>query len=71
MEILLIFETIPIFRTNLSPFARTAGFLAHLANVAIRLGRSSLDWNPVTEQFTGDDKANAMLHRPMRSRYAV
>ncbi len=44
---------------------------SHLANIAIRLGRSSLDWNPVTEQFTGDDQANAMLHRPMRSRYAV
>ncbi len=45
--------------------------VSHLANIAIRLGRSSLDWNPATEQFTGDDKANAMLHRPMRSHYAV
>ena len=45
--------------------------VAHLANVAIRLGRSSLDWNPAAEQFTGDDQANAMLHRPMRKPYAV
>lgn len=44
---------------------------AHLANIAIRLGRTSLDWNPATEQFIDDDKANAMLHRPMRSNYAV
>jgi len=45
--------------------------ISHIANIAIRLGRRSLDWNPATEKFTGDDKANAMLHRPMRSRYAV
>ena len=45
--------------------------VAHLANIAIRLGRSSLDWNPATERFTSDDKANAMLQRPMRSHYAV
>lgn len=45
--------------------------IAHLANIAIRLGRPALDWNPVTEKFIGDDQANAMLQRPMRSRYAV
>ena len=45
--------------------------IAHLANIAIRLGRTSLDWDPVKEQFIKDDKANAMLQRPMRARYAV
>lgn len=45
--------------------------IAHIANIAIRLGRPALDWNPATEQFVGDDQANAMLHRPMRSRYAI
>ncbi len=45
--------------------------VAHLANIAIRLGRSSLDWDPATERFKGDAKADAMLQRPMRSRYAI
>ena len=45
--------------------------VAHLANIAIRLGRPALDWDPVAEKFVGDDKANAMLHRPMRAAYAV
>lgn len=45
--------------------------IAHLANIAIRLGRSSLDWNPVAEKFVNDTQADAMLHRPMRKPYAV
>ena len=45
--------------------------IAHLANIAIRLGRSSLPWNPVTETIPGDAAANAMLSRPMRAAYAV
>ncbi len=44
---------------------------AHLANIAIRLGRTALDWDPVAEKFVGDDNANAMLQRPMRTAYAV
>lgn len=43
----------------------------HLANIAIRLGRSSLDWDPAAERFVGDTKADAMLQRAMRSSYAV
>jgi predicted dehydrogenase len=43
----------------------------HLANIAIRLGRSALEWDPATERIVGDDQASAMLHRPMRARYAV
>lgn len=45
--------------------------IPHLANIAIRLGRSALDWNPATERIIGDDQANALLHRPMRAKYAV
>jgi predicted dehydrogenase len=45
--------------------------IAHMANIAIRLGRSSLDWSPSTEQFVDDEAANKMLTRPMRRRYAV
>lgn len=45
--------------------------ISHLANIAIRLGRSSLDWDPAAETVPGDAKANAMLTRPMRARYAV
>ncbi len=43
----------------------------HLANIAIRLGRSALDWDPAAEAFVGDERANAMLQRPMRKGYAV
>lgn len=42
----------------------------HLANIAIRLGRK-LNWNPETEQITGDDEANAFLSRPQRKGYEI
>ena len=45
--------------------------IAHLANIAIRLGRSSLRWDPAAERFPNDPAANAMLSRPMRRPYAV
>jgi predicted dehydrogenase len=45
--------------------------IAHLANIAIRLGRSSVRWDPAAERIIGDDAANALLSRPMRKRYAV
>ena len=45
--------------------------IAHLANIAIRLGRSSLRWDPVAEKVPDDPAANAMLARPMRRRYAI
>lgn len=45
--------------------------IAHLANIAIRLGRSRLLWDPVAEHVIGDDAANRMLARPMRRPYAV
>lgn len=45
--------------------------IPHLANIAIRLGRSALDWDPVTERFVNDPVADAMLQRPMRRGYSV
>jgi predicted dehydrogenase len=40
--------------------------LCHLGNVAIRLGRN-VKWDPQKETFPGDDEANQMLTRPLRS----
>ncbi len=37
-----------------------------LGDIAMRLGRK-LKWDPDTEQFIGDETANRMLWRPMRS----
>ncbi len=45
--------------------------IPHLANIAIRLGRSSLRWNPATERFVDDAAADRLLSRPMRQAYAV
>lgn len=45
--------------------------ISHLANIAIRLGRSSVRWNPATERFVDDVAADRMLSRPMRKAYAV
>ena len=43
---------------------------AHLANIAIRLGRK-LTWNPETEQIEGDSEANAWLKREQRKGYEI
>lgn len=45
--------------------------IAHLANIAIRPGRSSLRRDPATERILGDPVAAAMLSRPTRALYAV
>jgi predicted dehydrogenase len=42
----------------------------HLANIAMRLGRK-LKWDPVAENFIGDDEANGMLSRPQRAPFAI
>ena len=39
--------------------------ICHLGHIAMRLDRK-LTWDPVKEQFVGDEAANAMLSRPMR-----
>lgn len=43
---------------------------AHLANIAIRLGRK-LNWNPETEQIVGDEAANSWLKREQRKGYEI
>jgi len=40
--------------------------ICHLDDIAIRLGRK-LRWDPAKEEFIGDEQANRMLTRPMRS----
>lgn len=37
----------------------------HLCNIALMLGRE-LKWNPKTEEFVGDDQANALMSRKSR-----
>jgi predicted dehydrogenase len=40
--------------------------ICHLGNIAMRLGREHLKWDPRTERIVGDDEAAAMLSRPYR-----
>ena len=40
--------------------------ICHLLNIAMLTDRK-LTWDPVKEQIIGDDEANSMLFRPMRS----
>ena len=40
--------------------------ICHLGNIAMRLGRKSLRWDPRTEQIIGDAEASKMLSRPYR-----
>lgn len=35
--------------------------ICHIANIAARLGRDRVAWDPVAERFVGDEAANAML----------
>ena len=44
--------------------------LAHLGNIAYRLGRQ-LKFDPTSEKFPGDEEANAMLSREYRTPYVV
>ena len=40
--------------------------ICHLGNIALRMGRDSLRWDPETEQILNDAEAAKMLHRPYR-----
>ena len=40
--------------------------ICHLGNIAMRLGRDSLKWDPATEHIIGDHEASKMLNRPHR-----
>ena len=43
----------------------------HLANIAIRLGRHKLTWDPAKEEIVGDSEANAWQTRPQRPAYEI
>jgi len=45
--------------------------VCHLGNIAMRLGRESLKWDPETETIPGDDEAAAMLTRPYRAPWSL
>jgi predicted dehydrogenase len=45
--------------------------LCHLGNIAMRLGREKLRWDPRTEQVIDDDEAAQMLSRPYRAPWAL
>ncbi len=44
--------------------------LLHLANIAIRLGRN-LKYDPVKEEFVGDEEANRLAYPPLRAPWHV
>jgi len=50
--------------------AHLASSLAHLGNIAYRLGRT-LEFDPQKEMFVGDKQANAMLTRKYRAPYLI
>jgi predicted dehydrogenase len=41
--------------------------ICHLGNIAMRLGRNSLKWDPDKEHILGDPEASKMLSRPYRA----
>jgi predicted dehydrogenase len=43
----------------------------HLANIAMRLGKHKLTWDPAKEEIVGDSEANAWLTRPQRPGYEI
>jgi predicted dehydrogenase len=43
----------------------------HLANIALRLGRHKLTWDPAKEEIVGDSEANAFQTRPQRPQYEI
>ena len=44
--------------------------VCHLANIAMQLDRK-LTWDPVKEDFVGDEEASAMVSRKQRDEYAI
>ncbi|MFO7937943.1 MAG: Gfo/Idh/MocA family oxidoreductase [Kiritimatiellia bacterium] len=45
--------------------------IPHLANIALRLGRKQIRWDPVREVFIGDDEADKLKTAPMRDKWSV
>lgn len=58
-------RTLPICDVEIGHRSAT---ICHLGNIAIQLGRK-LNWDPVKEQFVGDDEASSMVSRPYRPGY--
>ncbi len=44
--------------------------VCHLGNIALQLGRE-LTWDPAKEAFVGDEQAQRMVRRPMRSPWRI
>ena len=62
-------------KTRQKPFrdveiAHRTATVCHLGNIAYWLGRP-LRWDPVNEEFIGDDEANRMRSRPMRAPWTL
>ena len=45
--------------------------ICHLANIAIRLGRKSLKWDPKRERILDDAEASKYLSRPIRGKWKL
>ncbi|MFO0913022.1 MAG: Gfo/Idh/MocA family oxidoreductase [Pirellulales bacterium] len=45
--------------------------ICHLGNIAMRLGRERLQWDPQQEKIVGDDEAAEMLSRPYRDPWSL
>lgn len=45
--------------------------ISHMGNIALRLGRSSIKWDPKAENFGDDAEANAMLKREYRKPWTL
>ena len=41
----------------------------HMCNITLMLGGRTLKYDPVKEEFIGDDQANALMSRPSRKTY--
>jgi hypothetical protein len=51
-------------------YAHRVATVCHLGNIAYELKRP-LNWDPVKEEFPGDDEANRMTWRPMREPWRI
>jgi hypothetical protein len=45
--------------------------LVNMGTVALRLGRQTLNFDPKTQMFIGDDAANALINQPMRGPWKI
>lgn len=45
--------------------------ISHLGNIGLRLGRTSLKWDPKAESFTGDEEANGLRNREWRKPWVL